>query len=98
MKKKLISSLLAAALTLSLAACGSAPAASGSEAASEPAVSSDTAASTESAAPTGDGFDASVDYAALAGTTITVAASPVPTPRSSPWRPTSLPRRTSRSM
>lgn len=78
MKKKLISSLLAAALTLSLAACGSAPAASGSEAASEPAASSDAAASTESAAPTGDGFDASVDYAALAGTTITVAASPVP--------------------
>ena len=78
MKKKLISSLLAAALTLSLAACGSAPAASGSEAASEPAASSDAAASTKSAAPTGDGFDASVDYAALAGTTITVAASPVP--------------------
>lgn len=78
MKKKLISSLLAAALTLSLAACGSAPAASGSEAASEPAASSDAAASAESAAPTGDGFDASVDYAALAGTTITVAASPVP--------------------
>ena len=91
MKKKLISSLLAAALTLSLAACGSAPAASGSEAASEPAASSDAAASTESAAPTGDGFDASVDYAALAGTTITVAASRrCPTPRSSPWRPTSL--------
>ena len=33
MKKKLISSLLAAALTLSLAACGSAPAASGRRAA-----------------------------------------------------------------
>ncbi|MGN0651981.1 MAG: MetQ/NlpA family ABC transporter substrate-binding protein, partial [Gemmiger sp.] len=37
------------------------------------------AASSEAAADfTGDGYDATVDYAALAGTTITVAASPVP--------------------
>lgn len=79
MKKKLLSGLLAAALTLSLAACG-APASESTSAASE---SGSTAATTEGAAAegtsfTGDGFDASVDYEALKGSTITVAASPVP--------------------
>lgn len=78
MKKKLLSGLLAAAFTLSLAACG-APA---SESTAAPSESGSTAATQEAAADaasfTGDGFDASVDYAALKGTTITVAASPVP--------------------
>lgn len=68
--KKLISALLAGVLAVSLAACGSTAASSAatepaSEAASE-AVSE--AASGEAAEPTSD----------LAGTTITVAASPVP--------------------
>lgn len=78
MKKKLLSGLLAAAFTLSLAACG-APASESTAASSE---SGSTAATQEAAADaasfTGDGFDASVDYEALKGTTITVAASPVP--------------------
>lgn len=78
MKKKLLSGLLAAAFTLSLAACG-APA---SESTAAPSESGSTAATQEDAGDaasfTGDGFDASVDYAALKGTTITVAASPVP--------------------
>lgn len=78
MKKKLLSGLLAAAFTLSLAACG-APA---SESTAAPSESGSTAATQEAAGDaasfTGDGFDASVDYAALKGTTITVAASPVP--------------------
>lgn len=78
MKKKLLSGLLAAAFTLSLAACG-APASESTAASSE---SGSTAATQEAAGDaasfTGDGFDASVDYAALKGTTITVAASPVP--------------------
>ncbi|MDD6319592.1 MAG: MetQ/NlpA family ABC transporter substrate-binding protein [Oscillospiraceae bacterium] len=82
--KKFLSALLAATLTLSLAACGStASSAASSEPASSEAVSSEAAsseaASSEAAADfTGDGYDATVDYAALAGTTITVAASPVP--------------------
>lgn len=81
--KKLISTVLAAALTLSLAACGSTAAsstpeaASGSEAAST--ASSETASDASDAVDfTGDGYDATVDYASLAGTTIKVAASPVP--------------------
>ena len=78
MKKKLLSGLLAAAFTLSLAACG-APASESTAASSE---SGSTAATQEAAADaasfTGDGFDSSVDYEALKGTTITVAASPVP--------------------
>lgn len=73
--KKLISALLAAALAFSLAACGassSAPASSTEPAASD---TPDTAAAADF---TGDGFDPTVDYAALAGSTITVAASPTP--------------------
>ena len=68
--KKLISTVLAGALALSLAACGStatASSAASSEAASSEAVSSE-AVSSEAAAETND----------LAGTTIKVAASPVP--------------------
>ena len=63
--KKLISTVLAGALALSLAACGST--ASSSAAASSEAASSE-AVSSEAAAETND----------LAGTTIKVAASPVP--------------------
>ena len=68
MKKKFISGLLAIAFTLSLAGCG---AATSSAAGSQ-------AASGESAAFTGDGFDPDIDYAALAGTTVRVGASPAP--------------------
>ena len=68
MKKKLISGLLAIAFTLSLVGCG---AATSSAAGSQ-------AASGESAAFTGDGFDPDIDYAALAGTTVRVGASPAP--------------------
>ncbi len=68
MKKKLISGLLAIAFTLSLAGCG---AATSSAAGSQ-------AASGESAAFTGNGFDPDIDYAALAGTTVRVGASPAP--------------------
>ena len=45
----------------------------------------------------GNGCDDSVDYDALAGTTITVAATPTRTPRSSPSPRRSWPRRTSPS-
>ena len=81
--KKLISTVLAAALTLSLAACGSTAASSTSEAASgneaASTASSETASDASDAVDfTGDGYDATVDYASLAGTTIKVAASPVP--------------------
>ena len=68
--KKLLSTVLAGALALSLAACGStasSSAAASSEAASSEAVSSE-AVSSEAAAETND----------LAGTTLKVAASPVP--------------------
>lgn len=79
--KKLISTVLAAALTLSLAACGSTAASSTSEAASgneaASTASSETASDASDAVDfTGDGYDATVDYASLAGTTIKVAASP----------------------
>ena len=77
--KKFLSALLAATLTLSLAACGStASSAASSEPASSEAVSSEAASSEAAADFTGDGYDATVDYAALAGTTISVAASPAP--------------------
>lgn len=81
--KKLISTVLAAALTLSLAACGSTAASSTSEAASGSEAASTASSETASDASdavdfTGDGYDATVDYASLAGTTIKVAASPVP--------------------
>lgn len=80
--KKLVSAVLAAALTLSLAACGASDSSSAASAstASDSADSAASAASdsADSAALTGDGYDAEVDYTALAGTTITVAASPVP--------------------
>ena len=68
MKKKLISGLLAIAFTLSLAGCGAAT----------PSPAGTQAASGESAAFTGDGFDPDIDYAALAGTTVRVGASPAP--------------------
>ena len=79
--KKIVSSVLAGALALSLTACGgsaassAAPAAASSAAASEAASS---AAASEAADFTGDGYDASVDYAALAGTTLKIAASATP--------------------
>ena len=75
--KKLTASLLAAALAFSLAACsaGTSSAASGESTGTSSAAG---AASGESAAFTGDGFDDSIDYAALAGTTIRVGASPTP--------------------
>ena len=72
--KKLTASLLAAALAFSLAACS----AGTSSAASGESTGTSSAASGESAAFTGDGFDDSIDYAALAGTTIRVGASPTP--------------------
>lgn len=80
MKKKLLSGLLAAALTLSLAACGSAPASESTAPSSSESAATSTAdtAAADATALTGDGFDSSVDYEALKGTTITVAASPVP--------------------
>ena len=74
--KKLISTVLAAALTLSLAACGSTAASSTSEAASGSEAAS--TASSETASDASDAVDFTVDYASLAGTTIKVAASPVP--------------------
>ncbi|MDD4849197.1 MAG: MetQ/NlpA family ABC transporter substrate-binding protein [Gemmiger sp.] len=85
--KKFAFGILSGILALALAGCGAtatAPAASDSAA---PAASDSAAAATaDTATPataaaatfTGDGYDDTVDYAALAGTTITVAASPVP--------------------
>ena len=80
MKKKLLSGLLAAALTLSLAACGGSPASESTAPSSSESAATSTAdtAEADTTALTGDGFDSSVDYEALKGTTITVAASPVP--------------------
>lgn len=77
--KKIVSSVLAGALALSLAACGSSTASS-APAASAPAASSEAASSaaSQTADFTGDGYDASVDYSALAGTTVKVAASATP--------------------
>lgn len=81
--KKLISTVLAAALTLSLAACGATATASSETASSSEAASAASSEATSEAAEettdfTGDGYAADVDYASLAGTTIKVAASPVP--------------------
>lgn len=77
--KKLISALLASALALSLAACGATGSSSqASESETSSAASTTSTASAESADLTGDGYDPTVDYASLAGTTIKVAASPVP--------------------
>ena len=67
--KKLISVTLAGALALSLAACGSSASVSTSSAASSEAASGEAASTAET------GSD-------LAGTTIKVAASPTPMPRS----------------
>ena len=78
--KKFISAALAAVLALSLAACGQGSASSAaSNSAADASQSSQAAASDETAADfTGDGFDESIDYASLDGTTIKVAASPTP--------------------
>lgn len=77
--KKLISAALAAVLALSLAACGqdtssSAPA----DTTADASQGSQTASDETAGAFTGDGFDESIDYASLDGTTIKVAASPTP--------------------
>lgn len=68
--KKLISALLAGVLAVSLAACGSTASTAASSEADEPTseAASSEAASSEAAEPASD----------LAGTTLTVAASPVP--------------------
>ena len=76
--KKIVSSVLAGALAFSLTACGgsaasSAPASSAAASSAAPAASASQAAEL-----TGDGYDASVDYAALAGTTVKIAASATP--------------------
>ena len=81
--KKLLATLLAASLSVSLAACGATASSSEAVPAGEASSTSEAASSGEAAATaestaTGDGLAADVDYAALAGTTITVAASPVP--------------------
>ena len=78
--KKFISAALAAVLALSLAACGQGSSSSAaSNSAADASQSSQAAASGETAADfTGDGFDESIDYASLDGTTIKVAASPTP--------------------
>lgn len=78
--KKLISAALAAVLALSLAACGQTGSSSAAtDSTSTASQSSQPAASGETAGEfTGDGFDPSIDYASLDGTTITVAASPTP--------------------
>ncbi|MGN0975805.1 MAG: MetQ/NlpA family ABC transporter substrate-binding protein [Gemmiger sp.] len=76
--KKLISALLASALALSLAACGSSASSAASSEATSEAASSEAVSSEAAADFTGDGYDATVDYAALAGSTISVAASPTP--------------------
>ncbi|WP_294497532.1 MetQ/NlpA family ABC transporter substrate-binding protein [uncultured Gemmiger sp.] len=72
--KKLISLLLASALAFSLAACGGTSGTS-----SAPSGTGTTSGATaEGAQFTGDGFDPNIDYAALAGTTVKVGASPTP--------------------
>lgn len=76
--KKFASAFLAGVLALSLAACGATATTDSASAASAADSASSAADTAEAAAFTGDGFDATVDYAALKGTTITVAASPVP--------------------
>lgn len=61
------------AAALAFAACGSKPASSASSTAASAAAST-----AEPVHFSGDGYDETVDYGALAGTTVTVAASPVP--------------------
>jgi len=78
--KRFLALLLVLTMVFALAACGAAssqPAAeTGKEESSAPAES--TAETPAAAKFEGDGYDASVDYAALAGSTIKVAATPVP--------------------
>lgn len=77
--KKLISAALAAVLALSLAACGQDTSSSAAADTTADASQSSQTASDETAGTfTGDGFDESIDYASLDGTTIKVAASPTP--------------------
>ena len=77
--KKLISAALAAVLALSLAACGQDTSSSAATDTTADASQSSQTASDETAGTfTGDGFDESIDYASLDGTTIKVAASPTP--------------------
>lgn len=77
--KKLISAALAAVLALSLAACGQDTSSSAaSDTTADASQGSQTASGETAGAFTGDGFDESIDYASLNGTTIKVAASPTP--------------------
>ena len=82
--KKFLALALCIVLVFGLCACGSsssAETAATTETASEPAAQEAASTETETAEAvtfSGDGYDETVDYAALAGTTITVAASPVP--------------------
>ena len=68
--KKLVSSVLAASMVLSLAACGSS--------ASTDTASSSEAASTESTAASSAAAESTAETGELAGTTLKVAASPTP--------------------
>ena len=68
--KKLVSSVLAASMVLSLAACGSS--------ASTDTSSSSEAASTESTAASSEAAESTAETSELAGTTLKVAASPTP--------------------
>ena len=77
--KKLISAALAAVLALSLAACGQDTSSSAAaDTTADASQGSQTASDETAGAFTGDGFDESIDYASLDGTTIKVAASPTP--------------------
>lgn len=77
--KKLISAALAAVLALSLAACGQDTSSSAAaDTTADASQGSQTASGETAGAFTGDGFDESIDYASLDGTTIKVAASPTP--------------------
>lgn len=77
--KKLISAALAAVLALSLAACGQDTSSSAaSDTTADASQGSQTASDETAGTFTGDGFDESIDYASLDGTTIKVAASPTP--------------------
>ena len=86
--KKIVSSVLAGALAFSLTACGGSAASSAAPASSAGTCSAHRHAhvhlhhhgssASQAAELTGDGYDASVDYAALAGTTVKIAASATP--------------------